>query len=399
MISLNNLYTKSSIGDSAIRRLFKHNITKQCWKIDIPNHQSLYLTCDHSIIVIRNGNKIQIKPQHILDSDFFILQNEQLVPVTQCTISNMGTYTDHPVYDIEVNEDCHDFFGNGILVHNSIYVRMDAILTKLFKDQSFDWNNVQQFSKVKEYVDNVFQVQLNSYCADFICDRFFTDQRRIEFKRQKISAQGEYLAKKHYIVHVYDNEGLPCNKWAYVGVQIKKNQLPDTIKELLKECVQGLIQFNWDNSKFQQKIRQMFDVFNDMSIDEISYIKNLGTLKRVQGFLTLQKGAGAHVRGAEFYNQIIKQLGIDHKYQQIRRFDRFRYVYIKGSNKYGINVIGYKDRWPKQFNQLFQIDRQKMFQKTVMAPFKKIIQNHNYGVFDPNQAMLLGQGNLSIFDL
>lgn len=66
---------------------------------------------------------------------------------------------------------------------DSIYVRMDAVLKKLFGTTKVNWNDNDTFSKIKDYVDNDFQEKLNSYCADFICGKFFTDQRRIQFKR------------------------------------------------------------------------------------------------------------------------------------------------------------------------------------------------------------------------
>ena len=282
---------------------------------------------------------------------------------------------------------------------DSIYVRMDAVLKKIFGTTKVDWNNNDIFSKIRDYVDTDFQIKLNDYCADFICNKFFTDQRRIQFKREKISAQGEYCSKKHYIVHVYDNEGLPCNKWAYVGVEIKKNELPNTIKKLLQEAVEGLIEFDWDNNKFQNKIRQMYDYFCNMSIKDISYIKNLGTPKKMEGFLAAEKGAGAHAKAAQFYNQIITKLGLDNKYEQIRQFDRFHYIYIKENNKFGINVIGFKDRYPKEFEKLFEVDRDKMFDKTVLSPLKHIISNHKFGVFDPSETTIMGEDNVSIFDL
>ena len=64
----------------------------------------------------------------------------------------------------------------------------------------------------------------------------------------------------------------------------------------------------------------MYDYFCNMSVKDISYIKNLGTPKRMEGFLTAEKGAGAHAKAAEFYNQIITKLKLDNKYEQIRQF-------------------------------------------------------------------------------
>ena len=66
---------------------------------------------------------------------------------------------------------------------DSIYVRMDAVLKKLFGTTKINWNDEKTFLTIKDYVDNDFQIKLNDYCADFICGKFFTDQRRIQFKR------------------------------------------------------------------------------------------------------------------------------------------------------------------------------------------------------------------------
>ena len=69
----------------------------------------------------------------------------QLAHLTAKTLNVVGQYT---VYDIEV-EDTHTFFGNDILVHNSIYVRMDNILKLLFKTTKIDWYDKETFAKIK----------------------------------------------------------------------------------------------------------------------------------------------------------------------------------------------------------------------------------------------------------
>ena len=47
------------------------------------------------------------------------------------TILKNSVYYDEYVYDLEVEDGSHTFFANDILVHNSIYVRMDNILKLL----------------------------------------------------------------------------------------------------------------------------------------------------------------------------------------------------------------------------------------------------------------------------
>ena len=327
------------------------------------------------------------------------LKNFELVPVNsnRVKIEKTGKFDNEYVYDLEVEDKSHTFFGNNILLHNSIYVRLDSIVHRIFGTTKINWDDNETFQKLKIFIDTKLQTVLNNHVADFICNTFKTDQRRIEFKREKISSEGEYCAKKRYVVHVRDNEGLECNKFSYTGVDVAKNELPDSIKKLLKECVEGMIQYNWDNVKFQDKINEIFNIYNTMPINEIAYIKNLNTPKESTGFLRLEKGAGVHARSAEFYNQIIEKLNLLKSNDKINQGDRFYYVYLKTGNKFGIDCIAWKDRYPKEFESLFEIDREKMFQKTIMAPLDDFIQHHKFSNFDPNNVVI--NGKINLFDI
>lgn len=329
------------------------------------------------------------------------INNFELVPVNsdRVKIEKTGKFNNEYVYDCEVEDDSHTFTANNILVHNSIYVRLDGIIHRLFGKTDIDWYDKNNFEKLKVFIDTKFQDLLNNHVAEFICNRFKTSERRVEFKREKISSEGEFIAKKRYVVHVRDNEGLECDKFSYTGVEVAKNELPDTIKKLLKDCVEGMMKENWDNSKFQDKIHEIYDIYCNMPIKDIAFIKNLNTPKESTGFLEMEKGAGVHARSAEYYNQIIKKLKIDNKYEAINQGDRFYYVYIKTNNTFGINCIAWKDHYPKEFEKIFEVNKEKMFEKTVMSPLDDFIQHHNFSNFDPNNVIIKGKSNLSLFDI
>ena len=325
----------------------------------------------------------------------------ELVPVNsdRVKIEKTGKFDNEYVYDCEVEDKSHTFTANNILVHNSIYVRLDSIIHRLFGTTKINWYDKETFNKLKTFIDTKFQDLLNNHVAEFICDRFKTGERRVEFKREKISSEGEYCAKKRYVVHVRDNEGLECDKFSYTGVDIAKNELPDTIKKLLKECVEGMMKENWNNDKFQDKIHEIYDIYCKMPIKDIAFIKNLNTPKTSIGFLEMEKGAGVHARSAEYYNQIIKKLKIDDKNEIINQGDRFYYVYIKSNNIFGIDCIAWKDRYPKEFEKIFEVNKEKMFEKTVMSPLDDFIEHHSFSDFDPNNVIIKGKSNLSLFDL
>lgn len=118
-----------------------------------------------------------------------------LIPVSSAIVNIekcKDRFEDEYVYDLEVEDNTHTFFANDILLHNSIYIRMDSVLLKLFGTTNIDWNSDETIQKIKDYVDHEFQDDINKHCADFLCEKFFTDQRRVEFKREKISAQRRF---------------------------------------------------------------------------------------------------------------------------------------------------------------------------------------------------------------
>lgn len=321
----------------------------------------------------------------------------KLIPVSQCKITKLSE-TDEYVYDMEVEDNSHTFFSNDILVHNSLYVRMDNILKKLFNTTDVDWYDPDVFAKIKNYIDNNFQEKLNNHIADFICEKFHTSERRIEFKREKISRVGDYLCKKRYAVQCLDNEGVPCDKFAYVGVDIAKNELPQKIKDLLKELVENMMKYKWVGpDKIQPELQKIYNLYSTLDINDVAFIKNLSTQKQSQGFLGSEKGAGVHARAANIYNDLIEKFNLKSKYELINEGDRFHYMYILKSNKYNIDCVAWKDRYPDEFKKLFEIDVNKMFQKTIVSPLKKFLENHKCNEFDPESSMI--EGEISIFDL
>lgn len=342
------------------------------------------------------------------------------VPVSQCRISKVqgSEKLKQYVYDMEVDDSRHSFFANGILVHNSIYVRMDNVLKKLFGTTKIDWYDDKTFQKIKKYVDTDFQKLLNDHVRDFICKRFMTTEKRIEFKREKISSEGDYLAKKRYAVHVRDNEGVECDKFAYVGVDVAKNELPSKIKGILIDLVQKMMKDHWKGSQMiHQELSKIYDEYMTFDLNDIAYIKNLSTAKHAvsieesgagnglfsdehdENFLRMEKGAGVHARAAEYYNQIIKDLHLDTKYESIREGERFHYMYVIPDNKYQIDCIGWKDKYPKEFKKIFQPDIYQMFQKTVISPLKTFLVNHDCASFDARNVVMTGEDGKTIFDI
>ena len=143
-------------------------------------------------------------------------------------------------------------------------------------------------------------------------------------------------------------------------------------KNMLKQVIEASMKEAWDAKRFDAKARDMWATFRTRKIGEIAYQKAYGTYKETTGFLQTEKGTNAHAKAAIFYNQMLETLDIKHKYEEVLVGDKIRYVYVR-PNAYGIHVLGYKDVWPDEFDGLFAVDVNTMFEKTVMNPLKRFI--------------------------
>lgn len=328
----------------------------------------------------------------------FDLDNAESVTQTgQCIIKEMLRYIQDYFMDPKIFKDPKPLDIEPVIIAgdtDSLYVNLSRVVKHIFKDNKIDWNNRDHVELIKKFVDGELQQKLNSHCADFICDRFKTSERRIEFKREKVCSGGDFVAKKRYVLHVLNNEGIDCDKFTYMGVDIKKNELPTEIKKLLCEIVEEGILSGFDNVEYQKRIRRVYDEYQKLGLNEIAFIKNYNTEKKTVGFLQSEKGANAHAKAANNYNCLIDKLGLQSVYEKIKVGDRFRYAYVSLPNTYGLDVIGWKDIYPKEFNKLFQIDRIKMVEKTVIAPLKRFETNHKWVPFNPNEIPIIGEVDL-----
>ena len=66
---------------------------------------------------------------------------------------------------------------------------------------------------------------------------------------------------------------------------------------------------------------------------------------------------------------------MDKKYALINVGDKIQTIYIKPTNVYGINQIGFPPKqWPEEFNDIFEVDYPTMMEKVVISPLKGLLK-------------------------
>lgn len=69
----NKLIIKSLNGDTKIKNISRHKVSKDKWVISIDNNK-VEVTKDHSIMVYRDGQIIECKPEDIKNTDYLIIE-------------------------------------------------------------------------------------------------------------------------------------------------------------------------------------------------------------------------------------------------------------------------------------------------------------------------------------
>jgi len=267
---------------------------------------------------------------------------------------------------------------------DSAYFTIEPVIFELFGSMvdvnALDENDIR---KICYEVDS-FVESLNDQCIKGVVKKqLHSDMTNIGFKREAIALQGLFLAKKRYVMHVVNDEGTKVDKFKYVGVEVKKTEIPEFVRGILKDIIESTMTGHMDNAKLNKRLKDDWDDFKNRSHGEVAFHKGLNTPKEVTGFLELEKGALAHTRAGTYYNQLIELFSLQSKYEKILVGDRIRFLTVK-PNPYRIDVIAFPENFPEEFKQYFAIDYRTMFQKMIFSPVSSIMSKCGYAVVNPS---------------
>jgi len=215
-----------------------------------------------------------------------------------------------------------------------------------------------------------FVVKLNEECTRICVEDFGSGDPRLQFARETFCSGGVFVAKKRYVLRMLDDEGKAVDKFKYAGLDVVRNELPDTVKDKMKNIIESAILNPWDSTDYANALTKIWDEFRAMTIEELAYISNNNTPKAATGLLMVEAGAQARARGVVYWNQLIEEMKLTSTCDPILPGDQLRYVYLKKTNEWGIDGVAFKDRWPPEFSEIFRVDYEKMFHKMVQDKLK-----------------------------
>ena len=257
---------------------------------------------------------------------------------------------------------------------DSIYVNLDALVRKCFKEGSDPVKIVNFLDKVateklEPFIDKSYEelAQLtNAY------------SQKMFMKREAIADKAIWTAKKRYMMNVYDNEGVryATPKLKMMGIETVKSSTPAVCRDALKNAINIIM--NKGEEDAQEYIAQFREEFSKFSFEEIAFPRSISDLNKytVEGKeLTVPKGTPIHVRGGLVYNHALRAGKLTKKYELIKDGEKIKFCYLKMPNPIQQNVLSVMTTLPKEFKLDSYIDRDTQFQKAFLDPLIAILDS------------------------
>ncbi len=232
----------------------------------------------------------------------------------------MSDYQKFDVFLKDGNRFNHEYYEPKSIITadtDSVYIDLSMVF-----DQSVDKNIVI------EYADKL-GVDVNESFPSFLQGVFNIPDDRTEIiktNREVVSDKSFFCAKKKYVMHVINDEGIDKDKMKIMGMEIKKSDTPIVVQDFLK----GLVNMLMDDASYE-KVEKYIKAFKckfiKLGMNDIGWPKNIKNLTKYLNIYENRKdkkGFPYHVRASMFYNDNSTTSDI-----MIHNGSKIKIIYIK----------------------------------------------------------------------
>ena len=261
---------------------------------------------------------------------------------------------------------------------------LSYLVNKMFGEDQSD------IQKIVNFIDKFEKTYIDPFMAqefEKLTDYLNCFQNKISMKREVIADKGLWRGKKHYILQVWDKEGIRYHnepKLKMMGIETARSTTPNIVRGSLKKAIKIIL--NRTEEELQQFVQTFRDEFFSANISEIAFPRGVNHLEKWvvdessqssivsgSGGLTTVKvksGTPIHVRGSLVYNDLIKKCKIQSTHPSIKSGDKIKYVYLKKQNPTGVHVVSFLDNLPPEFGLDNYVDKELQYNKTFLEPLK-----------------------------
>lgn len=251
---------------------------------------------------------------------------------------------------------------------DSIYITITPILNRLGIKLLEDEERVE--GKSYKITDAAMQIiteiggeenpkngAISSHLSKWALKEMNSLDPRFEFKREKVSKCGLFLDnKKRYALQVVDNEGVPVQigskkEFSIVGIEgIVTSTHAKEIQKINKDIVISML-ITRDENKCNDAVLNSYKEFCKLTPEILGTRKSVKDLNKyaskANGF-EVALGTPQNSKASILYNNLLKHLNLDSKYERITSGDKIKIIYLS-KNRFGLKYIGFKKVFPPEF--------------------------------------------------
>lgn len=254
---------------------------------------------------------------------------------------------------------------------DSVYIRLEPLVEKYCSGKT-----TEQIIKIMDkFCSEKLTSIINDICEDF--QKYIGAFRHnISFKREVLADKGIWTAKKRYILNVHNSEGVQYAqpKLKVMGLEMIKSSTPNYIRDKMKETVKKII--NENEEAVHEYVASVKKEFLTLDPSLVAFPRSMNGIEKYRDTTTIyKKGTPIQVKGALLYNKLLRDKGIESKYQKIIDGDKIKFAYLKTPNPLNDTVISFHQELPKEFDLHKFIDYNKQFQTSYIDPMNIILNS------------------------
>jgi len=258
---------------------------------------------------------------------------------------------------------------------DSVYITFDRFIGKVFTEGT-------KTSKIISFLDKVAKNKLEPFI-----DKSYNElgkvvgayEQKMKMTREVIADKGIWVAKKRYILNVYDSEGVQYKKpkLKIMGIEAVKSSTPAPCRKKIREALEIIM--NGDEKMLNTFIQDFREEFMNLSPEDIAYPRSCNGILRYSDDASLfRKGAPIHVKGAILYNHLVKKNKLGNKYPNILEGDKIRFLHLRQPNIYQSTAFSFITSMPRELGIEKMIDYDEQFEKSFVSPLKFITDKINW---------------------
>ena len=254
---------------------------------------------------------------------------------------------------------------------DSIYLKLDKLVEKVCKDKSpqqiTDFINKAAEDKIQKVIDDSFN-NLAKYVNAY--------QQKMIMKREAIANKAIWVAKKRYMMNVFDEEGIRFDipKLKIMGVEAVKSSTPEVCRGKIKDAIRVIM--NDSEDALIKFVADFKEVFKTLSPEEVAFPRSCNYLdKYVDPNSIYKKGTPIHVKGALIYNHHILKNKLQRKYPLIKDGDKIKFLMLRQPNTVKDTVISFSTKIPYEFDLHKYVDYETQFTKTFTDPLRFVLDS------------------------